>query len=71
MLGVNRNACVHMIVAFLLFITITGVVLFAHHCEKMPDSCHMEAMSDDPCNFDQVVTILHEKRVQLTEKPSV
>ncbi len=41
---------VHIIVAFLLLIATTGVVLSEHHCEKMPDSFHVGAISDDPCN---------------------
>lgn len=43
----------HIIIAFLLLTTTTGVVISQHYCEKMPDSVHLGAMSDDPCNHPQ------------------
>ena len=43
----------HIIIAFLLLTTTTGVVLSEHYCEKMPDSFHVGAISEDPCNHAQ------------------
>ena len=43
----------HIIAAFLLLTTTTGVALSAHYCEKMPDSFHVGAISDDPCDHPQ------------------
>jgi len=44
---------VHIIFAFLLLTTTAGVVLYEHYCEKMPDSLHVGAISDDPCDHPQ------------------
>ncbi|MFO8234670.1 MAG: hypothetical protein R6U04_04595 [Bacteroidales bacterium] len=44
---------VYIIIAFLLLTTTTGIVLSEHYCEKMPDSFHVGAIADDPCDHSQ------------------
>ena len=43
----------HIIIAFLLLTTTTGIVLSEHYCEKMPTSLHVGTISDDPCDHPQ------------------